>query len=246
MEEERQPKYYLLKKSIVQKIENEEYEEKTPIPSERELMEQFKVSRITVRHAIDELVVEGYLYKIQGKGTYIKAENNMQDLFSITSCTKDVLRLGMKPSRKLIMQGEETVDVKRAKKLHLSTEDKVFYMGRVTYADDEALNYTVTYLPEKIFPGIEKYDFVKNSLYDVIQEEYGVKIISAKRTIEAVLPRKDVAEYLDIDENMPVILFMCTTMGLFGGKEVPIEYFKCYYRTDACKFYIEQVNDNKR
>ena len=246
MEEERQPKYYLLKRTIVRKIESEEYEEKSPIPSERELMEQFKVSRITVRHAIDELVAEGYLYKVQGKGTYVKAENNMQDLFSITSCTNDVLRLGMTPSRKLIMQGVEVADVKRAKKLHFSEDDEVFYMGRVIYADDEALNYTLTYLPEKIFPGIEKHDFAKNSLYKVIQEEYGVKIISAKRTIEAVLPRKDIAEYLEIDENMPVILFTCTTMGLVGGKEVPIEYFKCYYRTDACKFYIEQVNEKKR
>ena len=67
--------------------------------SERELMETYQVSRITVRKAIDELVTEGYLYKIQGKGTYVKTDEGSNNLFSITSCTDDVLRLGMKPSR---------------------------------------------------------------------------------------------------------------------------------------------------
>ena len=67
--------------------------------SERELMETYQVSRITVRKAIDELVTEGYLYKIQGKGTYVKTDEGSNNLFSITSCTDDVLRLRMKPSR---------------------------------------------------------------------------------------------------------------------------------------------------
>ena len=67
--------------------------------SERELMETYQVSRITVRKAIDELVTEGYLYKIQGKGTYVKTDEGSNNLFSITSCTDDVLRLEMKPSR---------------------------------------------------------------------------------------------------------------------------------------------------
>ena len=65
--ETRVPKYYSLKRDLVKKIEMGEYQEDTPILSERELMETYQVSRITVRRAIDELVNEGYLYKIQGK-----------------------------------------------------------------------------------------------------------------------------------------------------------------------------------
>lgn len=71
--------------------------------SERELMETYQVSRITVRKAIDELVTEGYLYKIQGKGTYVKTDEGSNNLFSITSCTDDVLRLGMKPSKEVVV-----------------------------------------------------------------------------------------------------------------------------------------------
>ena len=68
------PKYYLVKKEIAQRIESGEIAPDEQIPSERELIEHYQVSRITVRKAIDELAAEGYLYKIQGKGTYVKAE----------------------------------------------------------------------------------------------------------------------------------------------------------------------------
>ena len=74
------------------------------VPSERELMAMFQVSRITVRKAVEELEQEGYLYKVQGKGTYVKGDQNSQDLFSITSCTQDVVRLGMTPSRKVVIR----------------------------------------------------------------------------------------------------------------------------------------------
>ena len=66
MDIDKLPKYYLLKKELIDRIDREEFKQDEPIPSERELMSQFDVSRITVRRAINELVNEGYLYTIQG------------------------------------------------------------------------------------------------------------------------------------------------------------------------------------
>lgn len=241
MEEEHIPKYYSLKKDIIHKIEMEEFADTLPISSEREMMESYQVSRITVRKAIDELVKEGYLYRVQGKGTYVKTDENSQDLFSITSCTEDVLRLGMVPSKKIVIAEYLPADSKRAKKLHITINDRVFRLGRILYAQDESLNYTITYLPEKIFAGIDQYNFSNESLYKVIQEKYGVRISKARRTIEAILAKDEISEFLDIEEGMPIILFGCTTYGIVNGIEVPIEYFKCYYRTDKFKFFINQV-----
>ena len=211
MFDEKLPKYYLVKKAIVENIDNEVYDSKEPIPSERELMETYQVSRITIRKAIDELVTEGYLYKVQGKGTYVKTDEGSNNLFSITSCTEDVLKLGLTPSKKVVV------------------------------ADKEPLNYTLTFLPEKIFPSLSKYDLKKESLYQIITEVYGVKITKARRTIEAIGAQDEIAEYLDIEEGTPIILFRCITYGIVNGREIPIENFKCYYRTDKFKFYIDQV-----
>ena len=86
-----------------------------------------------------------------------------------------------------------------------------------------------------------KYDLKKESLYQIITEVYGVKITKARRTIEAIGAQDEIAEYLDIEEGTPIILFRCITYGIVNGREIPIENFKCYYRTDKFKFYIDQV-----
>ena len=239
--EERAPKYYILKKVLEEKIENEEFPADEPIPSERELMEMYQVSRITVRKAVDELVNEGYLYKIQGKGTYVKTDERSSNLIAITSCTEDVVRMGMKPTKKVMVAELVYANAKRAKALEITQEERVFMLGRILFADQEPLNYTVTFLPEKLFPGIDRHSFDRESLYQVLQEEYGVRLTKARRTIEAILARDEVAEYLDIEEGSPIILFRCVTYGIVNGKEIPVENFKCYYRTDKFKFYIDQV-----
>ncbi len=201
----------------------------------------YQVSRITVRKAVDELVNEGYLYKIQGKGTYVKTDERSNNLFAITSCTEDVVRMGMKPTKKVMVAELVYANAKRAKALEITQEERVFMLGRILFADQEPLNYTVTFLPEKLFPGIDRHSFDRESLYQVLQEEYGVRLTKARRTIEAILARDEVAEYLDIEEGSPIILFRCVTYGIVNGKEIPVENFKCYYRTDKFKFYIDQV-----
>ena len=77
-------------------------------------------------------------------------------------------------------------NVKRAKALEITTDDKIYMIGRILYADTEPLNYTLTFLPGKIFPGLSKYDLKKESLYRIMTEVYGVKITKARRTIEAI------------------------------------------------------------
>lgn len=245
MQTARVPKYYIVKRGIIDKIDNEEFQVSEMIPSERELMAMFAVSRITVRKAVEELEQEGYLYKVQGKGTYVKGDQNSQDLFSITSCTQDVIRLGMTPSRKVIAAEVLPADKKRQRLLNLSQEDKVFHLMRVYYADGEPINYTTTYLPIKYFPGLERYDFSQDSLYDTLENVYGVSITHAMRSVEAILAHDDIAEYLDVEDGVPLLLFQCTTMGYVNGKEIPVETFKCSYRSDKFKFYINQAGRGK-
>lgn len=245
MQSIRVPKYYIVKRAIIDKIDNEEFQGSEMIPSERELMAMFQVSRITVRKAVEELEQEGYLFKVQGKGTYIKGDQNSQDLFSITSCTQDVIRLGMTPTRKVVSASLIPADKKRQRLLNLTGEDKVFQLMRVYYADGEPINYTTTYLPQRYFPSLEKYDFSSDSLYDTLESVYGVSLTHATRTIEAILAHDDIAEYLDVEDGVPLLLFQCVTMGVVNGKEVPVETLKCSYRSDKFKFYINQAGRGK-
>lgn len=235
------PKYYIVKKKILEMIDQEEIGSDGMVPSERELMNMFEISRITAKKAIDDLVKEGYLYRIQGKGTFVKNDTLNQDLVSITSCTEDIIKMGMTPSKRLLAAEVMSADQARMRKLQLCKGDKVFMVKRVYFADNNPLNLTTTYLPCKLFPGIENYDFGVESIYQILESKYNTRITKATRTIEAVLATDEVSEILQIGEGEPILLFRAVTLGIVNGKELPIETFKSYYRTDKLKFYINQV-----
>ena len=237
------PKYYLVKQKIVEMISNEEIGPDGLIPSERELMGIFGISRITVKKAIDDLVNEGYLYRIQGKGTYVKIDTLDQDLVSITSCTQDIIKLGMTPSKRLLKAEAIEADKAIIKKLQLCQGEKVYKVKRVYYANNEPVNLTTTYLPCRIFPLIDTYDFGIESIYNVLETKYDTKITKAIRTIEAVLAIDEVAKELRIKEGDPILLFRAVTYGVVNGREVPIETFKSFYRSDKFKFYINQIHE---
>lgn len=238
----RAPKYYVLEKEIIDRIDRKEYHENEPIPSERELVESFGVSRITVRRAIDELVRDGYLYKVQGKGTFVKGEEYGQDLISITSCTEDVINHGMTPRREVISSEVVEATGEICSALELSRGENVFRLERIYFADDTPINHTVTYLPYKLFFGIDLFDFSQESLYQILGKEYHARLLNATRTVEATLAKGKTAEYLHVKAGIPLLYFTCITQGEVRGKKQPVEYFHCSYRSDKFKFYINQVS----
>lgn len=235
------PKYYVLKKELIDKIEKNEFKSDEQIPSERDLIQQYGFSRITVRKAIDELVNEGYLYKVHGKGTYVKDNVVQQDIVQLNSITHDILQMGKKPTRKVLRFKEDKAFDKRAEELDIGVEEKIIILDRIHYADDEAINRTIDYLPAKYFPNLTSHDLSHHSLFNTIEKEYGIKITKATRTIEAINADEEIASMLGVKKGIPILLFRGITYGLIDGKETPIESYKSYYRSDNRRFSITQI-----
>ncbi|MHC1748650.1 MAG: GntR family transcriptional regulator [Cellulosilyticaceae bacterium] len=235
------PMYYQLKKIIIDMIENEEIKEEEAIPSEPKLMQTYHLSRTTVRKAIDELVNEGYLYRKQGKGTFVKGRGFEQGLIKLSGCSEDIKRFGLTPKPHLLQACIKTPSKKVAKMLEIKEEEPTFFMERVVYGDDMPINKNKSYIPYHLAPGIEKIDFNKESLYKVLEKDYKIVIRRAIRTVEAILANEEVALQLQVDEGAPVMLFKGQVFALAAnGKEVIVEYFEAIYRSDQFKFYIEQ------
>ena len=235
------PKYYSIKKDIIRRINAEEWGADCAIQSERELMENYGVSRITVRRAIDELVNEGYLYREQGKGTFVKSEQHRSALTNLSSCTEEILRQGMKATRRLNFARMEQPSKKMARDLSLGEADRIFTLQRVYFADDIPVSLTTTSLAEKFFSGIDSFNFEMDSLYRVLESYYRIRISRATRTVEAILAFDEIAEQLDVQDGFPLLLFRATTFAQIDGLEKPFEYFESYYRTDRMKFFIDQI-----
>lgn len=235
------PLYYQLKQLLIDMIENEEIKADEAIPSEPKLMSTYTLSRTTVRKAIDELVNEGYLYRIQGKGTFVKGRGFEQALIKLSGCSEDIKRLGLTPHPKVLQSAIITPSKRIAHLLGILETEPIFYMERIVYGDELPINRNKSYIPYKYVNGIEKVDFNKESLYKVLEHDYAIHIKRATRSIEAILANDQVADQLEVNEGAPVLLFKGQVLaGAENENEFIIEHFEAIYRSDQFKFYIEQ------
>lgn len=234
------PKYYIIKQDLIKMINDEILTPGQIVPSESKLMQQYNVSRITARKALDELSNEGYLYKVQGKGCFVKNNLEEQSLSKICGYTEEISRLGMQASRKVLTAEIIACFNKRSSELKIPLNSQLFMLKRIYYADNEPICLTTTYLPYHYFEGIEQYDFTKESLYAIIEKKFLCKITRSKLQLEAVSADEDVCKHLNIKKGTPVILFRSITYGKINNQEVPIEYFKTYYLTNKIHYTLEQ------
>ncbi len=234
------PKYYLIKRELIAKIDGEKIKTDEAIPPERELMEIYNVSRITVRRAVDELASEGYLYKIQGKGTFVKGNTRTTGLTYVTSCTKEIMQQGFVPTRKTISIDIEQCTKKLAHVLQIEDGEDVIHIQRIYYADGVPVNFSNNYLAARYFPNFDQYDLSKYSLYELIEGDYGMHIEASTRYIEAIGAYDDVAEWLEVPNGYPILHLHGVTNAIHNNKMIVAEAFYTSYNTQKIKFYIDQ------
>ena len=201
------PLYYQLKTQLLKLIDEGYFKSGDKLPTESELCALLDISRPTIRQAFSELIKEGYIIRKKAKGTFV-SQPKVEGYFfqKLSSYNEEMESLGLHPSTKVI--GCEVIkapDVCR----QLQT-DKVIYLQRVRYADDKEMVYVETYLPFERLSNIQKYDFTKFSLYNIMEKDYNCSIAYVDRIVEAAHADKKVKEYLNMNED-DVILHVCTT-----------------------------------
>jgi GntR family transcriptional regulator len=204
------------------------------IPSEEELCKAHDVSKITVRQAINNLASDGYVMKIQGKGTFVTSVLPVVGLSMRTRFTEEMFGKEVRVDKKILLRGikEPPPDVRK----YLHTDDKICRIlcrravnGEPAYLDD-------SYIPVYMLPDIEETDFSGISLYSVLQEKGTKKIFKVAQTIEICNAGAKAAGYLDIDEGAPVL---AVHRLLFSSDNSPVAYTKLLGRSDRYKFQTE-------
>src|SRR6201996_9417184 len=110
-------------------------------------MERFKVSRTTVRKAIQNLIERGLVEIRRGKGTFVTRPKITQELTQLTGFVEDMQALGREPTARVLDRRMVTADAAVAKQLELSEGDDVVRIQRVRMADGVPLSFDETYLP---------------------------------------------------------------------------------------------------
>lgn len=227
------PLYLQLRDTLLRRIEAGEYAPHQRLPSERELSRAFRVSRITVRQALADLARTGRVYTRVGKGTYVSEPPARQPLGSLFGFSESVRRHGRVPSSSLLEAGLMPADETIAARLQLARGEEVVRLRRLRKADGVPIVIELTHLPHAACPGLLAKIENNISLYAVLEEIYGLKMVSAQVTLEAALA--DEAEAMLLHVARPAaVLRMEQISYLADGR--PMEFTRSTYRGDGYRF----------
>jgi GntR family transcriptional regulator len=228
------PLYLQLRDALLHGIEQGHFGPHQRLPSERELSREYKVSRITVRQALAELIQEGRVYARVGKGTYVTDPSTRQPLSSLFGFSESVRRHGRVPTSEVLATSLEAASDEIAARLQLDPGAEVVRIRRLRKADGLALVVETSLLPHAPFPGLLQRIADDVSLYSVLEESYGVRMTSAEVTLEAALADEAEARVLGLPHPTAVLRVEQTT---FTGDGRPMELSRSSYRGDGYRFH---------
>jgi GntR family transcriptional regulator len=228
-------KYEQIALDIQQKINEGLFNANDQLPLEKEMCLQYDVSRITIKKAMDQLVIKGLIVKRRGSGSFVKDvdDNEVTDLstshqfqgFSKFFKNKEILSEIIE--FQIINPTKEI-----ANKLKMEVDGFVYYINRVRYADNEPYVVEYTYMPIDIIPGIKR-EILQDSIYQYIEEQLKLNIKSSHRIVRAIVPSKLEVEYLKIGDKFPLLQ---VEQIAFLDNGQPFEYSKSNHRSDKFEF----------
>lgn len=224
------PLYAQIHEKLRRQIESDEFQAGAAIPSERELAEMYKVSRMTARQAINALKGEGFVYQERGVGTFVSKRKLDVHTRNLNGFTEEMLARGLAPSTKILLSRREKAEPETAQELGLSDDDdEVFHFQRLRLADELPLAFEDGYLPAKRFPRLDEKDLKNESLYKILENDYGIVMHHAEEILEATCATKEIAKALTIKAKSALLIVHRV---VFTESNLAVESVKTFYRAD--------------
>ena len=232
----RVPIYVQIEKYFLELIQENKIKVGELFPSETTLSKELGVSRMTIRQAINNLVINGYLVRSRGKGTFVKERDTKKielPLDKLRNFSKEVQKSGKEPVNIVVVFKLTEAPLNIAKILKISEGEKVFYMERLRCLGDVPAVLEQTYMRNDLFEDLTE-GIILSSKYKYIQEK-GYKIKESKREIMAEIPLENVASLLKLNRNEPVLKAKSIT---FLDDGTPFEYSEISYNQKKYKFTL--------
>lgn len=222
------PLYQQLAHSIKKAVDEQKLKENDKIPAENEFCKIYDLSRTTVRQALDILEKDGYIYKLRGKGSYVSTPKIYQNRSSFSKFYDDMRSLGKTPVSKIISLKVKVANAYIKEKMQLEENGLICQIKWIRYGNNEPLIYETINLNYKLVDGIETKELTEKKLYDILAEEYGIKMTHGKELFYPCKLDLNEAKNLGLKEND---LGMKVERIVFQGKDV-VEYTTSTVRGD--------------
>lgn len=233
------PVYFRIQSKIQKEIESGRLPTDAQIPPERRLAEKYRVSIGTVKKALLNLVNQGFLYRVQGRGTFVAGttirRENLRYYRLMGDFDQEEADLAMKFVELRRVKGTDAV----CQNLVLPRDQYLFELKRLFLSGGRPIIYTVSYLPENLFPGLDQFPqakFEKITLYSALEKDYGIPTICNQELISLVSADEKVAGMLCIPRATPLILIRMLALTY---RDMPYEYRWSYCLTESRGFLRE-------
>ncbi len=234
LEQKANPLYQAVSEALLRQIRSGELKPNDRLPSESELCELYSVGRNTIRRALSELVDDGYLKTIAGLGTFVEDKRLMKTAEYLTGLTQEMQSHQKQVTSKVLEAKLISADPYLTRRLNLQLGAEVVFLYRVREMDGSPAAIERAYLPHALCPGILKYDFSKQSLYETLSTVYQKRPYHAEQEIEAALATAEVARLLGLTPPAAVMVIHRETR--LENDEV-IEYVDSELRADRFRFH---------
>jgi GntR family transcriptional regulator len=207
--ERKEPLYAMIKRELLSKIERGTWEIGRRLPSEDELEEQYGVSRGTIRRALYEMELEGYISRMSGKGTFVTrvAPKLEKTLGEITSFTQQLSRAGFEPTTRVLFAGvvkASDADGRVQEGFGIPANAEVIHIKRLREGGGIPFAIQSAYLRPDLCPGILEEDLTH--LFKLYEEKYSRRMMTADEIIRVSGASTEEAELLKMDPGAPVII----------------------------------------
>ncbi|UXU83670.1 GntR family transcriptional regulator [Mammaliicoccus sciuri] len=227
------PLHQQIKEDLLSKIEYEDYKVGDKIPNEVDLATHYKVSRPTVRQAINALVIDGFLERRKKRGTIVRQRKiNQEFTHVIESYNDEMTRKGLIPKTTVLSLKSEVANEEVTQQLELKPGESVYKLVRLRYAEEDPIVLVTTYIPLSLVPNLKEIDFTTTRFYEVLEKNQ-TPIKEITRKLELITADETVSDLLSVEIDAP--LFYFHSVGYIDD-HVPIEYSVSKYRGDLNSF----------
>jgi len=229
------PMYTQIKEILRARIMQGSYKPHQQLPSESEMMTAFKVSRITVRQALNDLQKEGLIFKRHGKGTFVSKPKAFQNVMRLQGFGEAMTSMGYETYSQVVSIKFQPAGRAVAARLGTTEKTLVCELQRVRFLNREAISLDVSYVSAELGRRLQKEDLASRDIFLILENDYGYTLDIAQLQIEAVLADETLAHHLRVEEGSPILRIERLT---YTAAREPLDFEYLYYRGDAFQYRL--------
>lgn len=232
------PVYAQISEALRSLIQRGQLEEGVPLPSERELCQSFAVSRMTLRQALDVLERSGLIRSERGRGTFVSARQIEKRQQEFRSFTEEMASRGAVVSSRLLGLKVCAPEAKAQEFFGVSRAERVYCLERIRLADEVPMVLETAQIPVSRCPDLARFDFEKDSLYRILEQEYSIRLVRSVEEIGAAAASARVRTLLGLQRSTPLLEIHRRT---YDAEGQPVEYACSRIRGDRYRAVVHSA-----